>query len=159
MDMNTGILTVHYEWNSSSGELEDLEGQSVIEVITYDPDAEFETDVLSFLCTGQTESSEKLALDPPWDELGQVPRIWRGGSGSEAEDGSGIDTHTRPNRPSGCGGQCSYTSRQWYVARKNGGQDYKVGGPYEITRSFEYFQGAWIYTIEKHGEQRWVVVP
>lgn len=147
----TGYLVVKYAWNSSSGNLIDLEGQRIIEVVAWDPTVTFDPDILDFLCTDQTSTGE-MPPPTPWNEIwgDTVPRIWRGGTGAFAENPPGTDTHTRAYRPPSCNHWCSAFARQWKVAHK-AGRYYFVGGPYVITWSFyANSPGVWTYCIEKH---------
>jgi len=157
-----GELLITYAWNSSTGNLADLAGQEIFEVLSYDLSTSFEEDVLPFLCSGLAVSNETITLSEPWNSLfGPQPVLKKGMQFSGyASAGIGGDHHTMPARPTGWTSPCYYTLRQWYVVDSGCGFNYLAAGPFDVVRSFApNASGDWQYCIQKHGTIRCMNVP
>ena len=153
LDVDTGILRVDTTWTSSSGNLSDLSGQKIFEVIANAPNKSFHPDVREFLCTGLQGSLEKYTFPEPWSSrFGEVSAITKVAGTINAEIGSNID-YLMPltgSIPQGCTSSCSFAIDQWIVGAA-GSRHYVLDDKTAIERGFEVYNGIWHYCINARG--------
>jgi len=147
----TGYLYMEHTWGSTTGNLADLGGQKVFEVLAHPSGLQFDPDILNFLCTGLQQTSETYTYPSPWDSFGPLPRITKMAGPTPAQNGYCPDTVTRlHNIPAGCVGYCSYTLYQWIVASA-GNRSYLVSDKNDVERGFNFFGGVWNYCVASRG--------
>jgi hypothetical protein len=146
-----GSLYATYTWTSSTGNEEDLQGQTVLEILAYDPSIETEA-MLEFVGSGLPASVETI-----WFPNEMVPCIRRW-AWAEALDLNLVDHNGRMAMPTDCGTSCSWTVRQWFVVLGRC-EPYVVGGPFEIIRGYHQESGNWRYCVTKHGGPHCIDVP
>lgn len=128
-----------YIWGSSTGDIADLTGKKVVEVLSFDVNLDFQTDVLPFLQSGNEESDEMYALDEPWSQYfgSQVPLLVRWAEIDATKAFLREEHGGRPIPDPLISLQC-YTKKQWYVSQSDRFCEkwQLIGGPYLIERCF-----------------------
>ena len=135
-DLGGGELFICYEWDSTSGNCDDLEGCDVGEIVIY------------------PGGDPYVPPDPPFDNWTFTNPIflWK-----DATSGYFYDWHRKAGGFGTPYCQRSFTGNQWYRYRNCLGTVNDLLGPIEIIRQVYELTGDWFYSTIK--EDAWATTP